>query len=351
MKRMPITQHLVILVLTASLAGCVPSMLARQLAAPPNKSGLKALFADSPIVQHGPVAYRESWTVEVANPPAKIAVSSIEPGDYGFVYDLAMDYPEGKVPHIVSFNAWWRNAAEATAERTPSRGTVILLHGYLQSRAFLAPWAVALAEQGFRCVVVDLRGHGESTGLHVGFGAFEARDISLVIDDLDRRGWDVSRVGLFGISYGASVAMLTAGGDPRISTIVALQPFASADRAIPELMRAAFPQRARGISDTQFAAAHAKLATLAGYDWPAADVPAALARTRAPILFVHGEADTWLSPAHSRELVAIAPPGSELSIVPRENHVTLPLQLTPLLPRVREWFDEKLAPGPVRLIR
>jgi pimeloyl-ACP methyl ester carboxylesterase len=346
MKRMPFVQRVLILVCTALLGGCVSSMLARQLAEAPNKGGVKALFADSPIVQHGPVAYRESWTVDVANPPARIAASSIEPGDYGFVYDLTMEYPEGKVPHVASFNAWWSKAADVTLERKPSRGTVILLHGYLQNRAFLAPWAVALAEQGYRCVVVDLRGHGESTGLHIGFGAFEARDISLVIDDLGRRGWDVSRVGLFGISYGASIALLTAGRDPRIATVVALQPFASADRAIPELLRAAYPRRAEGISDAQFAAAHAKVATLASFDWRAADVPAALARTHAPVLFVHGEADAWLSPAHSRELVAIAPPGSKLSIVPRENHVTLPLQLKPLLPGVREWLDEKLARKP-----
>jgi pimeloyl-ACP methyl ester carboxylesterase len=344
MAQMPIARLILMLVCTASVVGCASSMLARQLATPPNRSGMKALFADTPIVVHGPMAYRESWTVGITDPPARIAVSAIEPGDYGFIYDLAIEYPEGKVPHIASFNAWWRNAAEVPPARKPPRGTVVLLHGYLQNRAFLVPWAVALAEHGYRCVVVDLRGHGESTGKHVGFGAFEARDISLVIDDLDRRGWDVSRVGLFGVSYGASIAMLAAGRDPRIATVVALEPFASADRAIPELVRAAFPGRAKGISDAQFAAAHAKVARIGSYDWHAADIPAALARSHAPVLLIHGEADRWLSPEHSRELARVAPVGSTLSIEPRENHVTLPLQLMPLLPRVRKWFDENLAP-------
>src|SRR5687767_12910850 len=161
MKRMPVTHRLLILVCAASLCGCVSSMLARQLASPPNKSGMTALFADTPIVEHGPLAYRESWTVEVADPPARIAVSSIEPGNYGFIYELSIEYPEGRVPHIASFNAWWRNAAEVPVERKSARGTVVLLHGYLQNRAFLVPWAVALAEHGYRCVVVDLRGHGQ----------------------------------------------------------------------------------------------------------------------------------------------------------------------------------------------
>jgi pimeloyl-ACP methyl ester carboxylesterase len=343
---MQIARIVLTLVCTASLGGCVSSMLASQLATAPNKSGVKALFADSPIVRHGPMAYRDSWTVNVASPPARLAVSAIEPGDYGFVYELVVEYPKGSVPHIASFNAWWRSAAEVSVGQEPARGTVLLLHGYLQNRAFLVPWAIALAGHGYRCVVVDLRGHGDSTGEHIGFGAFEARDISLVIDDLGRRGWDVSRVGLFGVSYGASIAMLAAGRDARIATVVALEPFSSAERAIPELMRAAFPERAKGITDAQFAAAHAKVAKVANYDWGEADIPAALARSRAPVLFVHGEADRWLPPSHSRELAEVAPEGSVLVIEPRDNHVTLPLQLVPLIPRVREWFDENLAAKP-----
>lgn len=331
------------LICAASLGGCVTATLARQLSTSPNRSGMKALFADSPIVKHGPVAYHESWTVDVPAPSARIAVASIEPGDYDFIYDLALEYPEGRAPHIASFNAWWKRATEVSRPPGAARGTVVLLHGYLQHRAFLVPWAVALAEKGYRCAVVDLRGHGESTGRHIGFGAFEATDVSMVIDDLERRGWDVGRVGLFGVSYGASVALLTAGRDSRIATVVALEPFAAADRAIPELMRAAFPARAGGITDAQFQAAHAKVAAIAGYDWRDADIHAALTRGRAPVMFVHGEADRWLSPAHSRELYALAPPGSALIIEPRENHVTLPLNLKALFPRVGEWLDEKLA--------
>ncbi len=79
----------------------------------------------------------------------------------------------------------------------PSRGTVLLLHGYLQNKNYVTPWAVRLAQAGFRCLVVDLRGHGASTGDHISFGAFESNDLSRVLDDLQRRGWDVSRVGIF----------------------------------------------------------------------------------------------------------------------------------------------------------
>jgi pimeloyl-ACP methyl ester carboxylesterase len=204
------------------------------------------------------------------------------------------------------------------------------------------PWAVRLAEAGFRCVLLDLRGHGASTGDHISFGAFESRDVSQVLDDLQGRGWDVSRVGVLGMSYGASVALLTAGRDSRVATVVAFEPFSSAERAVPELMRSAFASEAKGITDRQFAAAHQKEARIAGFSWADADIVAALARTQARVLFIHGAKDSWLSPAHSRELLKHAAEGSKLVIAPRDNHVSLPLQLQTYAPPVISWFERGL---------
>jgi pimeloyl-ACP methyl ester carboxylesterase len=328
------------IVLTATLlGGCVSSMLARQVVAPPNKSRIQALFADSPLVQHAPEAFTEVWKVPAGPPAADIVVASIEPGDYGFVYDLRLSYPEGRAPTIDHFNAFWKPAQEVTRPPAAPRGTLVLLHGYLQDKRFLTPWAIRLAQAGYRCALLDLRGHGKSTGGHISFGAYESVDVSAVLDDLERRGWDVSRVGLLGVSYGASVALLSAGRDARVKSVVAFEPFASAEKAVPELMRAAFAAQARGISDAQFAAAHRKQARIAGFSWTDADIGAALGRTSAPVLFIHGEADTWLSPDHSRALAQLAPGGSQLRLVPRDNHVTLPLQIARFEGDVIGWFD------------
>lgn len=322
------------------LGGCVSSILAHKVVAAPNKSGIKPLFADWDVLKHAPDAFASTWTVDVGPPRARIAVASIEPGDYGYVFDLEMSYPEGKDPKIDSLNAYWRPAAQV--KRAPSRGTILLLHGYLQTRDSVVPWAVRLAQAGFRCAVLDLRGHGASTGDHISFGAFESRDVTQVLDDLARRGWDVSHVGLLGVSYGASVALLTAGHDRRVATVVALEPFASAERAVPELMRAAFAKEASDITDRQFAAAHVKEAKIAGFQWSQADIRAALAHTTAPVLFIHGEKDAWLSPDHSRELLEQAPAGSKLLLSPLDNHVSLPLQVGQYSPQVVEWLEAGL---------
>lgn len=321
------------------LAGCVSSMLARKVVAPPNQSGIKALFADTAFIQNAPIAFAEVSRVRTGPPAADIVFAIIEPGDYGFEYDLRMSYAAGRDPRIEHFSAGWRTAAEATRREGKPKGTLVFLHGYLQDKRFTTPWAIRLAQEGYRCVLVDLRGHGESTGRHISFGAFEAADVSAVLDELARRGADVSRAGLLGISYGASVALLTAGRDARVRAVVAFEPFSSAQIAVPELMRAAFASQARGISDAQFAAAHVKEAELAGFDWADADIAAALQRSSAPVLFLHGEADTWLSPEHSRALMAQAPAGSLLRLVPHDNHVTLPMRIRAFEREVIDWFD------------
>jgi len=322
------------------LAGCVPSILARKVVAPPNKSGIKPLFSEWDVYKHAPDALAGTWTLKVGPPAAQLAMASVEPGDYGYQYDLKLEYAEGREPHVAHFNSFWRPAAQRTP--MPARGTIVLLHGYLQDRNSMVPWAVRLAQAGFRCALFDLRGHGASTGDHISFGAFEAADLVQVLDDLGRRGWDVSHVGLFGVSYGASVALLAAGHDPRVATVVALEPIASADRAVPELARAAFASDAKGITDRQFAAAHVKEARIAGFQWSQADIPAALARTRAPVLFIHGEKDTWISADHSRELAKHAPAGSKLVLAPLDNHVSLPLQVEVFAPQVIAWFEAGL---------
>jgi pimeloyl-ACP methyl ester carboxylesterase len=321
------------------LAGCVSSLLASKVVAPPNQSGIKPLFADWEVLKHAPEVFADSWTIDVGPPAARISVAAVEPGDYGMVYELRLSYPQGQPPHVDFFNSYWKPASQRTRRQGPPRGTIVLLHGYLQNKNYVTPWAVRLAQAGFRCLVVDLRGHGHSTGAHISFGAFESRDLSQVLDDLGRRGWDVSHVGLLGVSYGASVALVTAGRDPRVASVVAFEPFSSAQKAVPELMRAAFASEAKGISDRQFAAAHAKEAKYGGFAWADADIPAALARTRAPVLFIHGERDHWVSPEHSRALMKVAPPGSKLRLVPRDNHVSLPLQIEPFADEIVAWLD------------
>ena len=50
------------------------------------------------------------------------------------------------------------------------RGTVLLLHDYNYQKEHMVLWASLLAQADHRVVMVDLRGHGESSGPTISYG-------------------------------------------------------------------------------------------------------------------------------------------------------------------------------------
>src|SRR3954470_20687820 len=121
------------------LSGRVSSLLAQKVVSPPNKSGLKPLFAHWEALKDAPEAFADAWSVDVGPPAAKISVASLEPGDYGLVYDMRLSYPQNKSPNVDFFNAYWKPAKQVTPWPGPPRGTVLLLHGYLQNKNYVTP--------------------------------------------------------------------------------------------------------------------------------------------------------------------------------------------------------------------
>jgi dipeptidyl aminopeptidase/acylaminoacyl peptidase len=100
---------------------------------------------------------------------------------------------------------------------------IVLLHGYPAEKADLLPIAAALAPR-FTVLLLDQRYFGQSGGHATTLGFRERRDLGRAIDFLAARGFD--RVGVFGLSLGGAVALMTAADDPRIRAVAAYAPFA-----------------------------------------------------------------------------------------------------------------------------
>lgn len=329
-----------------ALSGCVSGMLAKRLVEAPNRH-TPALMSQALREGEGQIrAMTEKRLVRVlqvpaAQPRAQIEVMVLEPADYRFGFKVEHTLAQKDEPAALRVRAKW-NVTNGHALLTP-KATVVLLHGIMMSKeTMLAPWGLALAEAGYRVILVDLRGHGRSTGKWIGYGAWEVDDLRRVIDELDHRGLIVGRVGVLGLSYGASVALQWAAADPRVATVVALAPFSDARRAIREFTRVAAPKLMDGFSDADFQAAEERAARLAGFDWSAVDVLAATRRLRVPVLFVHGGRDTMIVPEHSEALFRVAPPGSRREVLADDNHFTIGLRLDEVGPLVTAWFCDHL---------
>jgi predicted acyl esterase len=108
------------------------------------------------------------------------------------------------------------------ADRGPRPGVVLISPWGTPDGVYTAQ-ATALAERGYVVLSYTTRGFGASGGTVELAGPSDVADVSTVLDwAIARTAVDPGRLGVGGISYGAGIALLAAGHDPRIRAVVAM---------------------------------------------------------------------------------------------------------------------------------
>ena len=114
--------------------------------------------------------------------------------------------------------------------------TVVIVHGYGDSRYGSLSWAKRVEEQKVarKIVVFDQRGQGESTGRLCDLGVREPGDVKKVVDQMAIEG----KVVLFGCSMGAGTA-IAAGGmmGERVVGVIADGPYVGWREPVGNVMR------------------------------------------------------------------------------------------------------------------
>jgi alpha-beta hydrolase superfamily lysophospholipase len=314
---------------------------ARRIAQAPNTYP-KWLAPEAPVTVTFQPPLLANFTAEylhVSAPPARIRYRIIEPGDYQFRWTNHLDEARGKLD--LRFTANVTNTAPAeqsSSAHIPRRGTVILLHGYGVSGFAMFPWALLLAEQGWRCVLVDLRGHGGSSSQRVYFGTQELHDLRALLTQVQQTHYVDVPVSVVGHSFGAVLALRWKLADPRVGNVVAMSPYADLGAAIQNIRQ----QYARWLPKSFIAAGLRELPCLL-HAHPAEFHPAHWVDHRlADVLFVAGGADAIATLDQVQKLHRLAGDGNELIILPRAAHETLPFYLDDLAEPVRKWLNQTL---------
>ena len=223
------------------------------------------------------------------------------------------------------------------------KGTVVLLHGVRMDKRSLAGVGAALSDAGYRAVLVDLRGHGESSGRYLTYGGVETQDISMVLDALGSRGLTLGRVGVYGFSYGGAVALEASARDPRIEAVVAVAAFSTLRDVVDDYRRKYLPRPLNMIPSAWFQDAVDEAGRIAAFDPDGIAPLRAVGHSSAALLLIHGTADTQVPLRHSQALLGAAHGNARLFTVEGAGHGAMPIDSTGVVRREAvAWFDQWL---------
>lgn len=331
------------LFLCLGCAGCVSSStIARHALEAPNRQfNVDKVFKQFAFVTTNFPVER----ISVGPPPAALELMVIEPGDYGAVMTSSITprHPAHKRDtHTNLFTfafGFSKLPIKPKLETNHIRGTVFLLHGYGLTKETMLPWGMVLAQAGYRAVLVDLRGHGHSTGNRIYFGGIERTDLAQCLNALEQRRICAGPVGVLGISYGAVIALQWAAVDPRVQCVTAISPYSDPGRGMEAYLKTYEPELSAGKDQRAAEMVARQLAA----EWPDLTTQTAVRGLKQPVLFVRGGHDELCSEEDLSRLQAAAPKGSEVEEVPKANHLTAGLCISQLEGSVTNWFGSHLA--------
>lgn len=199
----------------------------------------------------------------------------------------------------------------------PSPSAVLVVPGFWRDRRHPAMVRLAhfLNAEGYRAVVVDPRGHGETGGTY-GFNLHEHYDVAAVAEDLLRHNSTISSLTLTGFSYGGAVAVSTiARHDLPIASLLLISAVADFDMIVPRINPFTIHRHialSQALKHPRFAWSVRKSPKLRAVD--------DIANVHVPVCLVHVKNDWLIGHRHSVALYEAASEPKELHILDIEGN-------------------------------
>ena len=364
-------------------AGCIQSIIADEMLKAPNpqaSSFTQKLENHEDVSADLPFLFDSAYTVKVGPPTAIMTYFVVEPkpnfyyvhGDYSLhddtqwkadiakydVYPIATQHrtiSNHILPHqlcmTIAYPAVDKTILHEEFIKKP-RGTIILLEGhsgYTRKQPYLWPIAAVLSNHGYRVIMPDLRGQGDSTGEHISYGKYETKDLKQLVDVLAKRGLIEGNLGIVGHSYGSMMSIFAASNDPRIKAVASISPnnrmidptaiMNIAKLFHPDIYKTIQSLGGKPLLKTGIREAAERLQVNPDTFCPAQ----ALTHIKTPLLLMHGTADQICPPYASKEIQDARPQNTTRITFPDDDHWSL-LYKGKLWPSLVTFFDTNLNP-------
>ncbi len=176
---------------------------------------------------------------------------------------------------------------------TETNRVAICFHGYTSSRLSNASFASFLHKQGINCLLVDNRAHGDSEGQYIGFGVLDRYDCLSWLDYMNKQFDSKARFMLYGVSMGASTALMTIGMDEcpdNVELVVADCGFTSPYDVFTHVLKKDYKLPEFPIMKINNVICRKK----AGYGFKDCSTLDTLKKAKCPVLFIHGKDDNFV---------------------------------------------------------
>lgn len=201
-----------------------------------------------------------------------------------------------------------------------SSRALILVHGKDSNRSrFIensGAIAVELHRRAFNLLLIDLRGHGNSSESRLSFGIKEHRDILGAVDYLGTRGFRKGAIGVLGQSMGAASTLLATAAEPGIAAAVSDCAYSDIRLVIDRQF-----QQSTGLPSWFLPSTRLFGWLLTGVDLVAARPVQVVSQIAPrPLFLIHSGADALIPVGHAADL-RLAAEGSRLWVIEGAAHV------------------------------
>jgi uncharacterized protein len=204
-----------------------------------------------------------------------------------------------------------------------SKDTIILVHGVGGSRWSMLKYADMYLDRGFNVLMYDSRNHGDSGGSNITFGFNEKFDLDRWVSWLYARNKG-GIIGVHGESMGAATALLHSQlneAKKRVSFYISDCSYTDLEELFTLRLKDDYNIKNKLAAKVLIFYADKVNKLRNQFYFEEVSTIASIKDTTTPVLFIHGEKDTFVPTAMTEALYNTRISGKELYIAPNSAHV------------------------------